>query len=119
MLNKEFKGFVGGSYESSGLFENKEDALRGLFADNKFHEIFDEFEGKKVRVTVEEIPEKIGRYGGVPTIMMDLDPGTKFYVHNGAWYGEVIEFKGEKHIKVDGGVLHKLDEDHSLDISIR
>lgn len=52
-----FTGYVGGSYEDCGLFGNKKDAERGLFADRKLHEIFDEFEGKKVRITIEEVDE--------------------------------------------------------------
>ena len=49
------KGYLGGSYEDLGLWDNKEDAERGIVGGERLHELLSEFDGKKVKITVEEI----------------------------------------------------------------
>lgn len=58
MSNKEtLIGWYGGSYEDAGLFDNKKDAERGINSNRKLHEILDQYEGKKIKITVEIIEE--------------------------------------------------------------
>lgn len=53
--------------------------------------------------------------------MSTLDVGTRFYVNNGAWDGEIIEIDGVKHIDIAG--LRTLDlskhTDYKLDITVK
>lgn len=56
------------------------------------------------------------------TDVRTLDVGTKFYVSNGGWSGEIIEVNGVKHmLVVDTGKAYNLttrnDEDCMLDIA--
>lgn len=59
MLNNKdvFLGWLGGDYEKLGLSRTKEDAVRGLFADDYLHELLEEFKGKKVLISVEVVEE--------------------------------------------------------------
>lgn len=58
MDNREILiGWYGGSYEDTGLFENKEDVERGINSSRKLHEILDQYEGKKIKITVEIIEQ--------------------------------------------------------------
>lgn len=61
-------------------------------------------------------------YEGTKTIMSDLAVGTKFYVYNGAWNGEIVEESGVKMVLAGGigGNLISLDEspDYTLFISL-
>jgi len=50
-------GWYGGSYEDAGLFNTKEDAERGINSSRKLHEIFNQYEGKKIKIIVEVIRE--------------------------------------------------------------
>lgn len=56
-------------------------------------------------------------YGGRPTLMHTLPVGTKFYVHNGCWKGQIVEKDNFKHLKI-GNLALPLTDDYSLDISI-
>lgn len=54
----KFEGWVGGRYDDAGLFETKEDAARGMFPDDEaFYEIFSEYDGKKIKISIEVIDE--------------------------------------------------------------
>lgn len=59
---------------------------------------------------------------GIHTLMRDLAVGTKFYVYNGCWSGEVVEDGGVKMILAGGigGNLISLNEypDYTLVISL-
>lgn len=59
---------------------------------------------------------------GITTDIYFLPIGTKFYVNNGFWKGEIIEIDGEKHIRygVGEGRTEKLDyyNDYNLSIEI-
>lgn len=59
-----------------------------------------------------------GQYGGTTTIMSTLEVGTKFYVCNGGWEGEIVSIGGVKHIRIDDDRNVKLDDKYSLDINI-
>ena len=49
----EFIGWYGGDYEDAGFFGSKVDAERGMYSDDKLHELLKEFQGKKIKITVE------------------------------------------------------------------
>ena len=70
----------------------------------------------------ERIGQKDEDYGGTITDMMTLPVGTKFYVHNGAWNGEIVEKNKAKCIKIKGQGTIKIDkedmENRMLSISI-
>ena len=57
MDRKEFIGWYGGDYEDAGFFNSKVDAKRGHRSDEQLHELFSEFDGKKIKITVEVIEE--------------------------------------------------------------
>lgn len=61
MINKkEFKGYLGGSYEKLGLWDNKKDAEIGIVGGEYLHELLSEYDGNFVKITVEEmIPDHI------------------------------------------------------------
>lgn len=54
--------------------------------------------------------------------LIQLPVGTKFYVVNGAWEGEICKVRGHKHISAKGGKTPwknlTLDPDYALDIEI-
>lgn len=56
-IGKVFKGYIGGNYEYCGLYETKVDAERGYIPDCALHEIFSEFDGKKIEITIKVIEE--------------------------------------------------------------
>jgi hypothetical protein len=63
----------------------------------------------------------VGRYGGVPTVMIELEVGTKFFVHNGVWNGEIILRDGKKCVLIEGDKVENAMEcsvDKTLDITI-
>jgi hypothetical protein len=63
----------------------------------------------------------LNRYGGITTFVNNLDVGTKFYVCNGAWYGEIVLKDGKKFVLVEGDSLENAMEvtnDNILDIKI-
>lgn len=60
----------------------------------------------------------MGKYGGTTTVMNTLDVGTKFFVHNGNWSGEIIEVDGVKHLATGSGNHFPLDDSYDLDITI-
>jgi len=70
---------------------------------------------------VKEESQEGSRYGGVKTIMRTLPVGTKFYVHNGVWEGEVVEVNGEKGISIGGEFRNEIlqsNPEHTLNITI-
>lgn len=56
-IGKIIVGWFGGSYEDAGLFDTKEDAERGYMCDDRLHNIFDQYEGKKIKITIEVVEE--------------------------------------------------------------
>lgn len=52
--------------------------------------------------TAENLGKTDPQYGGVLTDLDKLPIGTKFYVHNGGWEGEIIEIKGVRCVKPKG-----------------
>ncbi|MCZ4246969.1 hypothetical protein BXO87_02390 [Bacillus sp. GZB] len=44
----------------------------------------------------------MNRYGGTLTKISTLEVGTKFYVVNGAWDGEIVEKDGIKQLRIAG-----------------
>lgn len=56
-IGKVLLGWFGGSYEDAGLFETKEDAERGISSWNKLHNEFSEYEGKRIKITIEIVEE--------------------------------------------------------------
>lgn len=60
----------------------------------------------------------MGKYGGTTTVMNTLEVGTKFFVNNGNWDGEIIEVDGEKHLATGSGNQFKLDDTYTLDITL-
>jgi hypothetical protein len=64
----------------------------------------------------------MGRYGGTTTIIKTLDVGTKFYVNNGAWNGEIVLKDGVKCILIEGDDMENampIIDDRTLDITIQ
>lgn len=60
-------------------------------------------------------------YGGTRTVMSTLPVGTKFYVHNGAWNGEIIDVNNQKKLLIEGDDMKNardIVDGHTLDISI-
>ena len=55
MKRQLFRGYLGGSYEKLGLWDNQKDAERGLVGGEYLHELLEGFNGKFVRITVEEV----------------------------------------------------------------
>lgn len=63
----------------------------------------------------------MGKYGGTTTVMNELPVGTKFYVNNGAWNGEIILKNEIKSILIKGDSLENaipIEKDSTLDITI-
>ena len=55
-MKQEIEGWIGGQYEDYGLYDNKTDADRGIMPSRKFYEaISPKFDGKKAKITIEEI----------------------------------------------------------------
>lgn len=50
---KEFIGWYGGDYDDAGFYDDKADAERGMFPNKELHELLREFQGKKIKITVE------------------------------------------------------------------
>lgn len=49
-------GWLGGHYDDFGFYDTKEDAERGYRPSERLYEIIDDrFDGKKVKITIEEI----------------------------------------------------------------
>lgn len=62
------------------------------------------------------------QYGGVKTAMHTLPVGTKFYVVNGAWSGEIVLKNNQKHVLIEGDSMENarpINEDHTLNIRIK
>lgn len=58
-------------------------------------------------------------YHGTWTYMNTLPVGTKFFVCNGYWHGEIVEENGERQIHVfDIDSTFKIDNDYDLSIII-
>lgn len=76
-----------------------------------------EYKGEYVS-RFKEVP--MGRYGGITTLLKELEVGTKFYVHNGAWSGEIISLGGIKYVMIEGDKLEnaiEISDDKTLDIT--
>jgi hypothetical protein len=56
-MKKEFDIWLGGDYDYLGSFRDKEDAERGIIPNEYMYDIFDDFKGKRVKITVEVIEE--------------------------------------------------------------
>lgn len=54
---KILTGWLGGCYQNIGLFETKMDAERGIDSYYKLHELFSEYDEKKIKITIEIIEE--------------------------------------------------------------
>lgn len=52
---KEIGGWLGGDYEKLGLFDNKKDAERGIYPTETLDDLFEEFKGQNVKITIELI----------------------------------------------------------------
>ncbi|MGX1195761.1 hypothetical protein [Metabacillus sp. SLBN-84] len=64
----------------------------------------------------------MGHYGGTTTQISSLEVGTKFYVCNGAWDGEIILVDGIKRVLVEGDSIENaitFPEGHTLDIELK
>lgn len=49
--------YLGGVYDDFGIYETKEDAERGHIPDEQMFEALSDFDGKKVKITVEQLEE--------------------------------------------------------------
>ena len=59
-MKKEFEGYLGGSYDKLGFWDNKKDAEIGICGGEYLHELLEEFDGEYVKITVEKwIPKHI------------------------------------------------------------
>jgi len=57
---KDLKGYLGGSYEKLGLWDNEKDAEIGIVGGEYLHELLSEYDGKFVKITIEEtLPDHI------------------------------------------------------------
>ncbi|MDI6680150.1 hypothetical protein QMA02_30865 [Bacillus wiedmannii] len=54
-MMKEISGWLGGDYEELGLFDNKKDAERGIYPTETLDDLFEEFKGQNVKITIEII----------------------------------------------------------------
>lgn len=61
MINKkEFKGYLGGSYDKLGLWDSKKDAEIGIVGGEYLHELLSEYDSKFVKITIEEtLPDHV------------------------------------------------------------
>ena len=50
-------GWCGVNYEDTGLFETREDADRGYRPDKRFYELFNPYDGKRIKITIEVVEE--------------------------------------------------------------
>lgn len=50
------------------------------------------------------LPKHHPQYGGTLTYYKDMEVGTRFYVMNGHWSGEIIEVEGIKKVMVEEDV---------------
>jgi len=51
--------------------------------------------------------------------MRALPVGTRFYVHNGAWHGQIVEDDGEKRVLVEEtGDVHPMRDNPEIEITI-
>ena len=56
-MKKVIEGWLGGQYDTLGIFNNKKEADYGMFHDNTLDELMEDFKVKKVRITIEVIEE--------------------------------------------------------------
>lgn len=62
----------------------------------------------------ENLPKHHPQYGGTLAYYRDLPVGTKFYVCNGAWNGEIKEIEGvNKVYVVETDKYHDIGEEHA------
>lgn len=62
---------------------------------------------------MKNLPKIHPEYGGVLTYIKDLEIGTKFFVKNGLWTGEIIAGPDRKLIKViESNNTFKIPEDY-------
>lgn len=52
-MKKEFIGWYGGYYDDAGFYNDQEDAERGYRPNEPIYETLGEFQGKKIKITVE------------------------------------------------------------------
>ena len=73
-----------------------------------------------VNINLLNKPSNIKTKKAKKTVMSTLEVGTKFYVINGHWDGEIIEINGVKYVKVSGpdGNLINLEKDPEYELSI-
>lgn len=58
------------------------------------------------------------KYGGIVTNVSKLPVGTKFYVNNGAWYGEIGEDDSSRYIKIEGHGKRRYNENSTILLSL-
>lgn len=56
-IGKVFTGWLAGSYEDVALYEIKEDADIGYCGGDRLYELFDEYDEKKIKITIEIVEE--------------------------------------------------------------
>ena len=100
------------------FYENDKEKKMLVLPVSKFYEKVD-FEGEKEE-RFKKVP--IGQRGGEVTTVMDLEVGTKFYVHNGVWDGEIVMKDGKKCVLFEGDTMEnakEISKDKTLDITIK
>jgi len=56
-MKKIIEGWLGGNWDEFGIYSNKKHAETGMFPDDDMYVLMKDFDGKKVRITVEEIED--------------------------------------------------------------
>lgn len=98
---------------------DKRDAIRWTLESGDLPYAIDLTRIKQVTVTTIQEPR---RHGGTRTVLSTLPVGTKFYVHNGAWNGEIIDVNNQKKLLIEGDNMknaRNIVDGQTLDISIR
>ena len=78
-----------------------------------------EYNGEKLS-RFEKVP--YGPYGGERFLIKDLEVGTKFFVHNGVWNGQIVLKDGEKCILLEDDKFENASsftDDYTLELTIK
>lgn len=58
------------------------------------------------------------QYGGIVTDIAKLPTGTRFFVRNGAWYGEITEKADQRYVSTYAADFSDVDKHHIKPVNV-
>jgi len=58
------------------------------------------------------------QYGGIVTDVNQLPTGARFFVRNGAWYGEITEKDGQRYVAAYDAPFDDVDKRHIRPVNV-